>query len=561
MPSKIYGDFRGGINRDVSPELMGENELERALNVEIGASGGLRKRKGTEKFNNASYNAQVEQIIEWVRRDGTTILLAVVGDQLVRLQPDGTQVNLKQISTAKLPYVIVQDNLFFIDSNEYYVYDGNKITHARPKIELVNRNGAFQVGEKIKGTKIVDQETVETGTAMIDLIEGEYLGVSDVLGKFELEDTITGETSGATATINYLEPGVDEENSLSDIKKCKFIIRHPKSFRVFFAGNPEDISAVYFSEYNDPVFVRGSSRVYPSTSEGRAMGFKMLMDALIVFYRYGAWVWRGVDPTSDAIWEKLPTSQGTVSEETIQLTTDSLTSLAPGGLFIMTPSIIGIPMNMEAGKNFIQNIAQNRVSNLLKQITYPTKATAVFDSENEVYLLAYCDDNSGRNNKVLMFDFKTGGFAVHSLRVNDFCVRQNGEILIAAENYILRLNHGYSDIWSDGAEHPIEFDVLTKQFSLDMPFEHKKVERLTLSFRNFGAIHELLVQLIADGTVKKEFTIRGDSTISDLVIHREKVSVVGKRFQVRICNSQFSEVEIYAIGFEFSVVPTVGERL
>ncbi len=551
---KIYYDFTGGIS-DVSPEQIAENELEYAMNVEVSRRGGLKKRRGTVKLNPVSYGAQIERLIEWVKKDGLTILLAVIAGQLCRINPDGSKIDLHPVSSSRLAYIIVQDKFYFIDNNEFYVYDGDKVSLARPVIEIVNISGVFQVGEQIEGN-------TSGATAYIDQIDAGKLGVSQVVGIFEQDETITGKITGATAKISYIDPSVDERNNLSNIKKCKYIVRHPKSFRLFFCGNPDDVSAVYFSEPNDPTFVMETSVVYPTANEGSAMGFKVLMDALIVFYRYGAWVWRGVDPTYDAIWEKLPTSQGTLSEETIQLTTDSLTSLAPGGLFIMTPSIIGVPMNLEAGRNFIQNVTQNKVSSIIKRITHYDRTSAVYDSANEVYMLAYCDDDCGWNNKVLIFDFKTGGFWQYDLKVNNFCRCINGDILIASENYILKLSEQVdSDIHPDGLEYPIDFSILTKRYSLDVLFANKRLERVYVSFKNLGALHEIDAELIVDGQIKKQFMITGEDSSAGLVVHKEKVSVVGNRFQLRLRNTQLSDIEIYGIGFDYDVVQRVGDKV
>ncbi len=551
---KIYYDFSGGIS-DVSSELMAENELKYALNADVFRRGGLRKRRGTVRVNAVSYNSQVESVIEWVKKDGSTVLLAVIGGQLCSVNSDGSKSELQAVSSARLAYIIIQDKFYFIDNGEYYVYDGEGITLARPVIEIANVSGVFQVSEEIMGSN-------SGSIAVIDQIDDRGLGVSNVVGIFEQDETITGNTSGATATISYLEPGVDERNYLENIKKCKYIVRHPKSFRVFYTGNSDDVSAVYFSEPNDPTYVKETSVIYPTSNEGKAMGFKVLMDALMVFYRCGVWVWRGIDPTFDAIWEKLPTSQGTLSEETIQLTTDSLASLAPGGLFIMRPSIIGVPMNMESGTNFIQNVTQSKVSSIIGGITDREKASAVFDPANDVYLLAYCDDGTGRNNKVLVFDFKSGGFWQYDLEVNDFCRSFSGEILIASENYILKLSDQIDrDLRSDGLEYPVEFNILTKRYSLDVPFANKRLSRVYISFKNFGVLHEIEVELIVDGQLKKLFTITGEDSEDDLVVHKEKVSVVGNRFQLRFKNTQFSGIEIYGIGFDYEVVEKVGDRV
>ena len=80
-------------------------------------------------------------------------------------------------------------------------------------------------------------------------------------------------------------------------------------------------------------------------------------------------------------------------------------------------------------------------------------------------------------------------------------------------------------------------------------------------FKNFGEVHELKVSLYVDDTKKEEYTINGDNSDNEIITRRLKTYYSGNNFQIEIENDQYSEVEIYGIGFYYSEADTGGRRV
>lgn len=487
-------NFRYGWNTDSPSILISDDELALADNAVIMNRGGIRKRYGTSRLNPTSFNAYVEQVIEWPRDDGTFVLLAVLNDgneiNLCRITEEGEAVPVQNLNSTRIAYFFLFDKFYFIDpGTEYYVYNGT--------------------------------------------------------------------------TCNPVTPAPESDNNLEPIKRCKYAVYHSKSNRIFFAGDSEEQPAVYYSEYNNPEYVKAISVVYPTRADGPVKGLAVLMDALIVGYRFSNWVWMGIDPAYDAIWERLPTSHGPLNGDCFALTTDSLSMVSEGGIFALSPAILGLAMEAEPGSGYIMNIAKDKVLNVLHSITAPEKVKTVFNSDTGEFFIAYCDDDSGRNNKILTFDWELRAFSRYEgLKVNDFCLRQNGELLLATENYILKLDKdSQEDIGPDGIRKVYNFHIKTAKYNFGSVIVKKRVSRIFVIFRNFGELHELKVRLIVDDEPKQEFVINGDNSGKDVLVFRQKTSHVGNNFQLEIENTQYYEVEIYGIGFYYSYVDADGVKI
>jgi hypothetical protein len=398
---------------------------------------------------------------------------------------------------------------------------------------------------------------------VIQALNNTFIPHFSVMDKFYFIDQGTEYYVYDGSTCSAVTANPDSSNDLAPIRRCKFAFYHSESMRIFFAGDSQDKEAVYYSEYNDPTFVKTTSVIYPSRAEGEVKALKILMDAIIVGYRYGNWIWRGLDPEQDAIWEKLPTSHGPINGDCFTITTNSLSMVSNGGIFSLSPSIIGVPMETEVGQNYITNLAKNRVMEVIKSITDKNKVRTVFNSDTGKYLIAYCDDGTGVNNNILIFDWEGQAFSRYKgLNVNDFCLRQNGDLLIATENHILKMkDDSTEDIDSTGAAKIIDFDIKTPKYNFNEPFRRKKITHMFVIFKNFGEAHELDVKLYIDEEVKHQFTVKGDNTGTEIITHREKTHQVGNNFQVEIINNQYSEVEIYGIGFYYQVANTGGDKV
>ena len=134
--------------------------------------------------------------------------------------------------------------------------------------------------------------------------------------------------------------------------------------------------------------------------------------------------------------------------------------------------------------------------------------------------------------------------------------------MLATENYILKLDKdSQEDIGPDGIRKVYNFHIKTAKYNFGSIVVKKRVSRIFVIFRNFGELHELKVRLIVDDEPKQEFVINGDNSGKDVLVFRQKTSHVGNNFQLEIENTQYSEVEIYGIGFYYSYVDADGVKI
>src|SRR5690606_28401343 len=245
----------------------------------------------------------------------------------------------------------------------------------------------------------------------------------------------------------------------------------------------ENVSALYYSEPNEPDHFKAYSVLHPTTGDGPVTALYVFGDALLVFYEHSVWVWRGLDPESDVTWHKIPTGVGTVSPYSIALTPNSLTFLGRSGLYAISPAALGYDVTIQPGDGLVTNLAGNRVEKLIREMADPTKASAIFDAHNQRYMLAYTDENGVRNNRILVFDWSVGGFTEYTgLSCNDLLCRLNGDVLGAINQYIIKFGEGYRDF----DDQPIRMVARTKQYNLDYPFHKKNLLNLYCSSGSLG---------------------------------------------------------------------------
>jgi len=484
---EIDFNFGAGLNVDVPEALLSKEELLQADNADILPRGGFKKRDGLININETAYEDKVKQIIEFPREDGTSEILAIIGNQLAKINmSDGTKTDLQTVQADRVPYFFIQDDLYFIDpGEEYYRYNGTSVSAVSPKDE--------------------------------------------------------------------------EDNDLAPIRRCKYAQYHIQSNRIFFAGDSENTSAVYYSEFNEPNYVKAISRVHPTRNDGKVIGLNILMDTLIAHFPYSNYIWRGIDPTQDAIWERLPTAHGPLNDDLSRITTDSLTIVSKGGIMNISPSIIGIPMDNEVGSSYLQNISKERVNSILQSIENKEKARSVFDSDTGKFYLAY-SDTAGDNNKILVFDFEQKAFSQYvDININDFCKLTDGTLLMASDDYILEWTDDAQDIMKSGEENIIRMDVKTPIYTFGNPLRNKQISRIYTVFRNYGENHRLDFELIIDGEKVREFSVNGDNSQKNYLTFRYKTTYKGRDFQLRIINDQYSPAEVYAVGFLWKMAETGGE--
>lgn len=414
-----------------------------------------------------------------------------------------------------------------------------------------------------------------------DGVKTELKALSEAaIGHFFLNDKFyfTGKEAGIDRYWHYDEttvvevaPNPDPSNNLTPIKRCRNFIWHPKSFRIFAAVDAGDRAALYYSETNDPSYFKTTSKLYPTTSDGPVVDLDLFGEAMLTIYQNSIWAWKGSNPASDATWEKLPAGQGTTAARSVQLTPNGLTFLGLGGIYTLSPGMLDYNVILLTGEDLVKNRARDKVTSLIRGMVHPATACAVYDKFNQRYLLAYGDDaGNPRNNKVLVLDWGLQSFARYTgLPVNDFCMRSNGDVLIAANGYILRLGQGYRD-WdaAAGDYKAIPMAVKSKQWNLDYPLHRKNTFRTFLAAKQYGAETssvDLTVRcdyksLIFPGVPLDESFVWGEPWGGcwgdiDLVTREIRCKLKGQRYQVTYGNHRIDEpVTIYGQSFEYKVL-------
>lgn len=392
---------------------------------------------------------------------------------------------------------------------------------------------------------------------------------------------IPGDTTEYLDYVGIYGDNIKANNNLDAIRKCRYSCYHPKSLRCFFTGNPDDPSAVYYSEYADPTKVLNTSVIYPTTGDGPATAINTFGDSVLVHYKNNSiWKWAGIDPEEDATWTEIPAGASAVSAKTVNLTPNSLSFLANGAWIAMNPVILHYSTGMQPGEEVVRNLARKRVEKIIRNIENPEIAVSVFDAKRQRSLLAYTSDEAVRNNYILVYDWSLDAFTRYTdIQANDLLVRMNGDILVATNGYILKFTEKY--LHADGS--PVKMDILTKAYNLDYPYHKKRITRLFMTLFNPETVEcQVTARVFVDGVLEAELieTTLYDSFIwgdewgkrwgsTDLVTTRTKVSESGHRIQLEFINEERDKdgnpedapCIIYGIAFEFRPSRAKGTRL
>lgn len=368
MPKSIqgYADCRGGWNADAVPELLADNELTQADDVDLDLRGGVNRRKAWMRIDDGiSVTGTMYQLIEWPRNNGSLVLLGVHDSALVEIEGGGSLSTVQTLAGQHIGHCVFNDRFYFTDGSEYRTYDGSSVSVVSP-------------------------------------------------------DSAT-------------------DNDLGPIKRCKWLLWHPSSFRIFAAGDTMNPATLYYSEPNKPNYFKNTSKMVPTTGDGPIQGIALFGDAVVVFFRNSVWAWRGSDPMTDATWQKLPVPHGTQSPDTIALTPDSLTYLGDRGLYAMTLPLLGYSIVTSPDRGLVPNIAENKVTSVMSAISNKSTASGVYDPTTGKYYLAY---SIGLESYVLVFDWALGAFTRYTVpgKVHSLVRRQDGTILIGLKGAIAALS-------------------------------------------------------------------------------------------------------------------------
>lgn len=504
MPREYFhvNDFRGGMNVDVGPELLADNELVIADNCTLDQLGPIAKRKGTAVLNKDSYDCSVTQVFEWRMSSGNVKLMAVLhvnGEQhtLFDVSENGTLTAVQTVASSKVGHCAINyggnDLLYFVDGAELYQYNGT--------------------------------------------------------------------------TCEAVTPNAAADNDLTPIRKCKWLVYNPRSYRIYAAGNPDAASSLYYSEPNDISYFKNTSFLVPSGNDGPVTALAVFSHALLVFYSDSIRVWKGTTP-ADATWTALPAPYGTSAPDTVCLTPNSLTWLSRGGIVCLSPALLDYNLTMLPGEELIRDISRGKVSSLIRNIDSHANCCAAYDTLNKRYLLAY---NEGDQRHVLVYEWDLQAYTRYTgIIVNNWCVRKNGTIVFGSNNYIMQLDAaGYNDVnVTTGEAKPIQLTIGTKWNNFGKPMIKKRLRKilvaghsdgtadsyLDLSIRSVGLEYERLgsIRFITEGMVW------GDPwgtpwPISEMKTIEVRTNAKGERFQLIVINNdEAAATKVYGLLYEFT---------
>jgi len=621
---KIYNDFVGGWNADSAPDKLQDNEFELADNVDLEIRGAFSQRKGCTPVYSSGYSGEVSRIIEWAMKDGTHKYFAMIGNTLCLLNPTTWAVDAEIITLddTDMGYFFFKEHFYFTGKqssvDKYWKYGvGTQQVETNTVVGTVTTAGNATVIVTAAGmsnspiTLNVAVSLNDTAATVANKIMIALMANTDITAFFDVTkvDTVitlkaktraandtTMNISIANGTCAGLTNSLTSTNTtagvadlvtvtphasggdLSKIKKCRIFTWNHKNFRVYASGNPDDPSALYYSEGNDPTYFKDTSILYPNTVEGPVINLSLFSTGLIVHYQNSLSAWQGVDVASDATWERIPAIHGTIARDSVQLTPGTLTMLGIGGLFSLSSIAMSNEYMVLVNDDLSVNKAEGRVTSVINSIVHPETATAIYDPVRRKYLLAYGDDAlNSKNNKILVYDWPLNAFVRYTgISVNHFCMTSQGDILVASGNYILKMFSGYND-WdiTTGQAVPVVMEARSKGWDLGTPLHMKNVKKMfvggmqypdTDTTLDLGLISGYKSLLFEDVLIDESFTWGEEWGRlwgwTDVITKELNSKIKGSRFQFYCRHDKIDEgATIFAVGLLYTTTRPKGVKV
>ncbi len=376
-------------------------------------------------------------------------------------------------------------------------------------------------------------------------------------------------------TCEAVTPNAAADNDLTPIRKCKWLVYNPRSYRIYAAGNPDAASRLYYSEANDITYFKNTSFLVPTGSDGPVTALAVFAHALLVFYSDSLRAWKGTDPT-DATWTAVPVPYGTNAPDTVCLTPNSLTWLSRSGLICLNPAILDYNLTMLPGEELVTDISRGKVSSLVRGIKSHATCCAIYDTLRNRYLLAYTEMDQ---RKMLVLNWELKAYTRYTgLGANCLCARKSGDIAFGSDGHIgvIRAEPIFVgvDCWGVDNEFslvltPIKLDVHTGWSNLQRPMMKKRLHKLFIVGHSENtADSHLGVKIKSVGSSTNDlgnviFSIEGMSwgdawggmwPASELQTVELRARTDGERFQLMLTNAEAgASISIYGYLYEYAL--------
>lgn len=273
--------------------------------------------------------------------------------------------------------------------------------------------------------------------------------------------------------------GENNDNIISEVKKCTKFIHHSKSGRYVATGNPKKPYNVYFSEPYQLNYFKQFNILSPTSSDGSPVCLLNLLDSVLVGYKNSWYEYTGIEPATDGTWKRLAIPYGCVSEYSVQvIDLYSFIYLADNRLYQVSANILNQYGMVNSNTTAIKSISDEKVENTINTILDKSKCVSVY--HDGIYYLAF-NDKEGNNDKILLYYPNNKAFVLFKdIIVNDFLYRKNGELEFASTNYTLRFNEKkFSDLnVLTGQEKRIVFKIESPKLMLDNNIAAKFIDKL-----------------------------------------------------------------------------------
>lgn len=386
----------------------------------------------------------------------------------------------------------------------------------------------------------------------------------------EVEAGIFGADTGFNIVQTIVTKGINSDNILSEVKKCRMIVQHSYSKRYVATGNPNKPTAIYFSEPYQMNYWKEINVLYPTSGEGKAVCMFNMLDNLLIGYKNGWWKFSGYNLQTDAEFMKISIPYGCVSEFSPQvMDIYNFMFLSNDGLYLVSAGALDQYVIVNQNSSTIRNIANDKIENTIKSIADKSNCVSTF--HNGIYYLAFGDIAGQPNNKILLYYTGKKSFVIYEgLQVNDFLVRNTTRLEFASRNYSLYFNEDKSsDInVNTGANKKIDIHIRTANLSLNNYIAEKFIDKIFVQAMTDGeeGIKYLNIQISLDGKafenvdMKKNTNMRvpwSGSTIAtdgyNADIQDTFIRYICNRLCIDFSNSDVDDDENKAILYGFAV--------
>ena len=276
------------------------------------------------------------------------------------------------------------------------------------------------------------------------------------------------------------------DSNLASLAKCKYIIN--KGERIYAAGNPDEPTAIYYSQIGDATYFKtGDFRIFANSGDGDAVaGLHEFQNTVLVFKSRGIWKYEGVSAASDAQFTKLNAESGTKAFRTIKNVQNYVFFLGDDGVYAIKTTSTGVVVT--------EKISQ-MVDDVLKNVQYNASwwlSSPVAEVVDGKYMLSFSDQSAtpALNNRFMVCHIGSGieksltpWTEYKYLYVSDMLKSIDGTLYLADA-----LSQGvikFDETKHSDRGNSIQYEIMSKDYDLESPIHVKKVRRGWIVFRQY----------------------------------------------------------------------------